>query len=116
MSINKDKYDEIMKAKPYVPKHSLRRQINKNDTNASNILAQTSTLMAAATNDSINLGEIERANRFKYGVKKPANVWRHEMDDNRITGCQIRTTNFRNTMFDADKEAKLRSANRTTDL
>lgn len=33
-----------------------------------------------------DLGELERHNRMKYGVKKPANVWKHEMDDHRISG------------------------------
>jgi len=33
-----------------------------------------------------DLGDLERHNRMKYGVKKPANIWRHEMDDCRISG------------------------------
>ena len=47
---------------------------------------------------------MEWKNRFKYGVKKPANVWRHEMDDCRITGEQIRTSNFKGSMFDYDRK------------
>ena len=50
----------------------------------------------------MDYGELERQNRFKFGVKKPSNVWFHEMDDNRITGDQIRTNNFRGSMFEAD--------------
>lgn len=53
--------------------------------------------------NGLDLGEQERINRFKYGVKKPANKWYHEMDDSRLTGDQIRTTNFRGDMFTADK-------------
>jgi len=33
-----------------------------------------------------DLAEQERLNRYKFGVKKPANKWFHEMDDCRITG------------------------------
>lgn len=43
---------------------------------------------------------MEKANRAKFGVKKPANVWRHEMDDHRITGSQIRINDFKSTMHD----------------
>jgi len=56
-----------------------------------------------------DLGELELHNRSKYGVKKPANVWAHEMDDNRICGFQIRTSNFKSSMFEKDKPARLRA-------
>lgn len=49
-----------------------------------------------------DLGNLECHNRKKYGVKKPANVWQHEQDDNRISGFQIRTSNFRTSMFDSE--------------
>ena len=57
-----------------------------------------------------DLGDLERHNRMKYGVKKPANVWRHEMDDNRISGFQMRTTNYRTSMFDRDLAARIRES------
>jgi len=47
-----------------------------------------------------DLGRLEMENRLKFGVKKPANIWRHEMDDTRITGDQFRMNNFKSTMFD----------------
>ena len=59
-----------------------------------------------------DLGELERHNRMKYGVKKPANVSRHEMDDQRIWGFQMRTTNFKTSMFDKDLAARIRQSNR----
>ena len=61
----------------------------------------------------MDLAELELMNRSKYGVKKPANVWRHEMDDARITGEQIRTNNFRGSMFDRDREARIRRENKS---
>lgn len=45
---------------------------------------------------------MERQNRMRYGVKKPANIWRHEMDDTRITAEQIRCNDFKANMFDAE--------------
>ena len=65
--------------------------------------------------DGIDLAEQERVNRFKYGVKKPANIWGHEMDDARISGAQIRTNNFRGSMFTRDREAQIRYANKQKD-
>ena len=62
--------------------------------------------------DSHDLAELERLNRIKYGVKKPANRWAHEMDDSRITGDQIRTNNFRGSMFDRDREVQAMAATR----
>ena len=58
-----------------------------------------------------DLGNLERYNRIKYGVKKPANIWHHEMDDCRISGFQHRTTNFKTNMFDKDMDAKIRDGN-----
>ena len=58
-----------------------------------------------------DLGELERHNRMKYGVKKPANVWRHEMDDCRISGFQIRTNNYKTSMFDRDLAHRIKAAN-----
>ena len=43
-------------------------------------------------------------------MKKPANVWNHEMDDSRITGAQIRTTNFKGSIFEADRAYQLKQA------
>ena len=65
--------------------------------------------------DGIDLAEQERVNRFKYGVKKPANIWGHEMDDARITGAQIRFNNFRGSMFARDREAQIRASNKRKD-
>lgn len=57
--------------------------------------------MASKIKDGFpDLGELERLNRVRFGVKRPANVWKHEMDDLRITGDQVRTTNFKTTMYD----------------
>ena len=58
----------------------------------------------------ISLAEIERENRYKYGVKKPANRWKHEMDDTRITGAQVRMNNIKTNIFDLD-EMKSGSSN-----
>lgn len=63
--------------------------------------------------NGLDLAEQERVNRFKYGVKKPANKWFHEMDDCRITGDQIRTNNFKGSMFERDKEAQLKAMAKT---
>ena len=52
--------------------------------------------------NGIDLVAIERHNRYKYGVKKPANKWKHEMDDSRITGAQLRLKNYKGTIFDQD--------------
>ena len=60
-----------------------------------------------------DLGDLERTNRMKYGVKKPANIWQHEMDDNRITGFQMRTSNFRTSMFDSDMAARIRDTHKS---
>ena len=56
-----------------------------------------------------DLGSLELHNRSKYGVKKPANVWGHEMDDNRICGFQIRTANFKTSMFEKDRASQKKS-------
>ena len=72
-------------------------------------------LQDSGVKDGIDLAEQERVNRFKYGVKKPANIWGHEMDDSRISGAQIRTTNFRGSMFARDREAQIRASNKRQD-
>ena len=100
-SITSDRYNEIMNAKPYEPRYHNRP--HKNATHTANILATSSHFFQKATNQPSGnspIGEIERFNRYKYGVKKPANVWKHEMDDTRITGEQIRINNFKSTLFD----------------
>ena len=97
--MTKEQYDEILRAKPYVPKHHMRGQLSKNDTNVNNILSN-SLKVAKTGQNSPHLGKIEQQNRIKFGVKKPANVWKHEMDDHRITGDQIRVNEFKSTMFD----------------
>lgn len=63
------------------------------------VSANKATLM-----EKVDLGTLERDNRNRFGVKRAANVWRHEMDDNRICGDQIRTKNFRSTIFDKEFE------------
>ena len=80
----------------------------KNETSGNNILSNSVRPMNKAFNmtsfgemtKGVDLGELEKQNRLKFGVKKPANIWRHEMDDSRITADQLRTTNFKTTMFD----------------
>ena len=73
--------------------------VNKNDTHAGNPLS-SSYLKEQAAKKGIDLVAIERHNRYKYGVKKPANRWKHEMDDSRISGAQIRLNDFKGTIFD----------------
>ena len=91
-SLTQDKYDQIV------------RQVGKNDTHKGNPLQTNGFFEATKIKNGIDLAEQERVNRFKYGVKKPANVWYHEMDDARITGDQIRTNNFRGSMHERDRE------------
>jgi len=40
-STTKNKYDEVMKAKPYLPKHHLSSFLGKNDSHGNNILNNT---------------------------------------------------------------------------
>ena len=95
-----------------MPQDHKTAAVGKNDTHAGNILSSTYLKKQAAKGGvsmsdikgGINLAEIERQNRYKYGVKKPANRWKHEMDDNRITGAQVRTNNFKTTIFDLEEE------------
>lgn len=104
-TLSKSKYDEIMKARPYVPKNYMSNLIGKNDTHGANILSNTYIKAKAGANENaekVDLGEMERRNRMRYGVKKPANIWRHEMDDTRITAEQIRCNDFKANMFDAE--------------
>ena len=63
-----------------------------------------------APKNGIDLAELERKNRLRYGVKKPADRWQHEMDDGRITSDQIRTVNYRGSMFDRDLDEQARVA------
>ena len=96
----KDAYDEVLKSKSYA-------RYRKNDPRLA-----SSTHQGKMEDGMPDLGELERHNRMKYGVKKPANVWRHEMDDHRISGFQIRTNNFRTSMFDKDLAARIRDSNK----
>ncbi len=48
-----NKYDELMQAKPYVPRHHVRQNIQKNDSHAGNILS------VPKLND-VDFAEIER--------------------------------------------------------
>ena len=99
-----------MGAKPYKPHHSRRNQPSASERKTSKGAANVDSgeferhFKKAQANGEIDLAEMEFQNRFRYGVKKPANVWRHEMDDSRITGDQIRTTNFKGTIFDVEKK------------
>lgn len=67
-------YDDLMKPKEF----ARYRKIDP--------FSQTSGPFAKLKGSQPDMGHLERANRMKYGVKKPANVWRHEMDDSRISG------------------------------
>ena len=66
-------------------------------------------------NDKVDLGSLELANRMRFGVKKPANIWRHEMDDSRISGDQIRTKNFKSSMFDSKFEENVKQSLKSID-
>ena len=57
-SITKERYNEIMKAKPYVPRHHLRSNVAKNDSHISNILS-SSFLQKKAKDEHADLAEIE---------------------------------------------------------
>ena len=110
-SIDKTRYNEILQSKPYVPKHNLRHRLGKNDSHVSNILQNSfyaTSFPLALDKNNVDLGAIERQNRLKFGVKKPANIWKHEMDDNRITGAQLRLNNFRTNMFDSEAQEQMR--------
>ena len=104
---------DLSRTIPYVPLDHKTATVGKNDTHVGNILSSTYLKEQAAKGGvsmsdikgGFSLGEIEAQNRYKYGVKKPANRWKHEMDDSRITGAHVRTNNFKTTMFDLDEEA-----------
>ena len=76
--------DILKRSMPYVPKHHANESIGKNDSHSGNILS-SSYLKEQAVKNGVDLAEIERYNRGRFGVKKPANKWAHEMDDCRIT-------------------------------
>ena len=97
------------KSIPYVPQHISQASIGKNDTHTANILS-SSYLKDQAAKGGVDLVSIERTNRYKFGVKKPANRWKHEMDDNRITGAQLRLKDFKGNIFDQDGENEVRPA------
>lgn len=110
-SITREQYAELLRAKPYVPRHHLRQNLSKNDSHANNILLQTFyNANKSSQVDKVDLGTLEKDNRDRFGVKRAANVWRHEMDDNRISGDQIRTKNFRSTLFDREFENAKRAS------
>ena len=95
----KAKYDELLASKPYLPKHQLRPKGVLDGFKPATTLGGP---FDEKIKNGLDLAEQERINRFKYGVKKPANKWFHEMDDSRITADQIRTTNFKGSMFERD--------------
>lgn len=105
---------------PYVPQHISQASVSKNDSHTGNILSSTylnnqaakgsTYLKDQATNNGVDLVAIERHNRYKFGVKKPANRWKHEMDDSRITGAQLRLKDYKGTIFDQDGENEVRPA------
>ena len=105
-SISKETYEQLLRSKPYQPKHHLRPKGQEHKP-----VTSLGGPFNEKIKDGLDLAEQERINRFKYGIKKPANKWFHEMDDNRITGDQIRTTNFRGSMFERDQEAQRRAGN-----
>ena len=103
--ITKEKYAEMMRSEPYLPKHHLRP---KGEGPKGEGFKPSTTLggpFDEQVKNGLDLAEQERINSLKYRVKKPADKWFHAMDDSRITGDQIRTTNFRGSMFDRDQAA-----------
>ena len=80
-TISKKKYDELMKSKPFLPRHNLKPK--GGDYKPTQPLGGP---FNEKVKDGLDLAEQERTNRYKYGVKKPANKWFHEMDDSRVTG------------------------------
>ena len=52
-SISSQKYDELLAAKPYVPRRHLRQNVQKNDSHAGNILSVPKL-------DDVDYAEIER--------------------------------------------------------
>ena len=90
-SITQEKYNEIM-----------RQTTQKNESHKDNPLATNQFFDSTKIKGAVDFVEHERINRLKFGVKKPANVWYHEMDDNRITADQIRTSNFRGSIHERD--------------
>ena len=52
-SISSQKYDELLQAKPYVPRHHLRQNVLKNDSHASNVVSVPKL-------DDVDYAEIER--------------------------------------------------------
>lgn len=97
--VSKKLYDDLMKPKEHA-------KYRKKDP-----FAQTMGAHEKISDGMPDLGDLERHNRMKYGVKKPANVWRHEMDDSRISGFQFRTTNYKTSMFDRDLAHRIQAAN-----
>ena len=52
-SISSQKYDELLQAKPYVPRHPLRQNVLKNDSHTSNVVSVPKL-------DDVDYAEIER--------------------------------------------------------
>lgn len=94
-SLNQEKKGET---KDYNSKPGQRQ--NSTSIETANLLMSVSKKLPKTKDGEIDLGILELQNRIKFGVKKPANIWRHEMDDTRITGDQFRLNNFKSTMFD----------------